>query len=121
MCCSATAKAEWPILSLLSQLADIGFAGSLIVVALAVLAVRGHLRVAVCWGAGMLLALGAVVLIKRLTAGNPDLPHFPSGHVTLAVAFYGGLALVLCRDELPPAPWRPLVLLAVLAAIGLAE
>ncbi len=106
---------------MISLLAEIGFAGSLILLALAMLAVRGHLRVALCWGGGMLLGLGTVLILKRLMADDPELPHFPSGHVALAVTFYGGLALVLLRQEIPPTPWRPLLLLAILGAIALAE
>jgi membrane-associated phospholipid phosphatase len=106
---------------LLSLSAEIGFAGSLIMLALVMLAVRGHLRVTLCWGGGMLLGLGAVLIIKRLMAHDPELPHFPSGHVALAVTFYGGLALVLFREELPPLPWRPLFFIAILGAVALAE
>lgn len=89
--------------------------------ALVTLVVRGHFHVVLRWGSGMLLGLGAVLIIKRLMVNDPDLPHFPSGHVALAVTFYGGLALVLLRDELPPTPWRPLFLLAILGAVALAE
>lgn len=89
--------------------------------ALVMLAARGHLRVALCWGSGMVLGLGAVLILKRLTADDPELLRFPSGHVALAVTFYGGLALVLLREELPPTPWRPLFFLAILGAIGLTQ
>lgn len=108
------------MLRVLGLSAEIGFAGSLIMLALVMLAVRGHLRVALCWGSGMLLGLGTVLIIKRLMVHDPELPHFPSGHVALAVTFYGGLALLLLRDELP-SPWRPLFFLAILGAIALAE
>lgn len=102
-------------------MAEIGFAGSLIILALVMLAVRGYLREALCWGGGMLLALGVVLVLKQLMAHDPAFPHFPSGHVALAVTFYGGLALVLFRQELPPTPGRPLLVLAILGAIALAE
>jgi membrane-associated phospholipid phosphatase len=105
----------------LSLSAEIGFAGSLIMLALIMLAACGHLRVVLCWGCGMLLGLGVVLVIKRLMGQDPELSHFPSGHVALAVTFYGGLALILLRDELPSTPWRPLLLLAILGAVGLAE
>ena len=121
MCCSVSPASDWPTLRVLGLSAEIGFAGSLIMLALVMLAVRGHLRVALCWGSGMLLGLGAVLIIKRLMAHDPELSHFPSGHVALAVTFYGGLALVLFRDELPSTPWRPLFFLAILGAIALAE
>jgi membrane-associated phospholipid phosphatase len=121
MCCSVSPASDWPTLRLLGLSADIGFAGSLIMLGLVVLAARGHLRIALCWGAGMLLGLGTVLVIKRLTAQDPDLSHFPSGHVTLAVTFYGGLAFVLFREELPPTPWRPWFLLAMLTAIATAQ
>jgi membrane-associated phospholipid phosphatase len=51
---------------------------------------------------------------------DPDLWHFPSGHVALAVTFYGGLALVLFRQEFPT-PWRPLFFFAILGAVALAQ
>ena len=121
MCCSLSPASDWPTLSLLSLSADIGFAGSLIMLALVLLTVRGHLRLALLWGTGMLLGLGAVLIIKRLMAHDPEWSHFPSGHVALAVTFYGGLALVLFRDELRLTPWRPLFFLAILSAIALAE
>jgi membrane-associated phospholipid phosphatase len=109
------------MLKLLSQLAEIGFAGPLIILALATLSVRGHPRVAVHWGCGILLGLGAVVLSKWSMADDPVWHRFPSGHVALAVTFYGGLVLVLFRDEVPPTSRRPLIFLTVLAAIALAE
>ena len=118
MCCSVSPASDWPTLRLLGLSADIGFAGSLIMVALVMLTVRGHLRVALCWGSGMLLGLGVVLIIKRLMAHDAELLHFPSGHVALAVTFYGGLAFVLIRDEVPATPWRPMVFCAILAAIG---
>lgn len=121
MCCSVDPASDWPTLRLLSLSAEIGFAGSLIMLALVMLAARGHPRVALCWGGGMLLGLGAVLIIKRLMVHDPELPHFPSGHVALAVTFYGGLALVLFRQEFPPTPWRPVLFLAILGAIGLAQ
>lgn len=109
------------MLRLLSLSADVGFAGLLIVVALVVLALRGNSRIALCWGGGILVGLGAVLVLKRMMANDPALPHFPSGHVALAVTFYGGVALVLFRDELPPTPWRPLFFLAIIGAIALAQ
>ena len=121
MCCSLFLASDWPTLSLLSLSADIGFAGLLIMLALIVLTACGHLHVALCWGGGMLLALCVVLVIKRLMVDDPELPHFPSGHVALAVTFYGGLALVLFRDELPRTPWQPLLLLAILGVVGLAQ
>ena len=112
---------DCPTLRLLSLSAEIGFAASLIVLALAVLALRGHWRVAACWGSGIVLGLGVVLALKWSMALGPERPHFPSGHVALAVTFYGGLALVLVRQELPALPWRPFLVLAILAAIALAE
>ncbi|MCW5732776.1 MAG: phosphatase PAP2 family protein [Enhydrobacter sp.] len=101
--------------------ADIGFVGPLIMLALVMLTLRGHLRMALCWGGGMLLGLAAVLIIKRSMTHDPDWWHFPSGHVALAVTFYGGLALLLVRDELRATPWRPLLFLAILGVIALAE
>lgn len=121
MCCSPSPASDWPTLKLLSLLAEIGFAGSLIMLALIMLMVRGHLRAGLCWGSGMLLGLGAVLIIKRSMAHDPEWSHFPSGHVALAVTFYGGLCLILFRDELPSTPWRPLFFLAMLGPIALAE
>jgi len=109
------------MLSMLSLSADIGFAASLIMLALVMLAARGHLRIALCWGSGMLLGLGTVLIIKRSMPYEPDWSQFPSGHVALAVTFHGGLALVLLRQELPPTPWRPLLFLAILGVIALAQ
>lgn len=111
----------WPMLKLISLLADIGFAATLILLALLVLSVRGHARVALCWGSGMLLGLGVTLVIKRLMAHDLGLPHFPSGHVALAVTFYGGLALVLFRDEFHDTPWRSAILLAILAAVAFTQ
>lgn len=121
MCCSTSPGSDWPTLRLLSQLADIGFVGLLIMVALITLAARGYLREALCWGAGMLLGLGTVLIIKRFMADDLDLPHFPSGHVALAVTFYGGLALALTRQQRPLSSWWPLYFVAMMGAIGLAE
>jgi membrane-associated phospholipid phosphatase len=109
------------MLRVLSLSAEIGFAGPLVMSALVVLAVRAHLRVALCWGFGMLLGLGAVLILKHSLADDPELRHFPSGHVALAVTFYGGLALLLVRDELPVTPWRPVFFLAILGSIALAQ
>lgn len=119
MCCSVS-PSDWPTLRLLSELAEIGFVGSLIMLALVTLAVRGHLRETLCWGGGMLLGLGAVLIIKRMMVDDPELRHFPSGHVALAVTFYGGLAGILLGQEVP-SQWRYLFFLAITGAIALAE
>ena len=118
--CSPESPANWPTLGMPSALAEIGFAGLPIVLALITLTVRGHLCEALCWGGGMLLGLGAVLIIKRLMADATELAHFPSGHVALAVTFNGCLAFVLFGPKMSPR-WRSLCILAIMGAIAVAE
>jgi len=110
-------------LSGLSLMAEVGFALLLIALALAVLAMRGHARLALSWGSGIFAALGFALLLKHLTPGDAEMRHFPSGHVTLAVAFYGGLGLLFFQRA--SARGQPsggaLIVLFILGAVALAE
>jgi membrane-associated phospholipid phosphatase len=116
MCCLSSPSFDLLALSWLSAMAEIGFAASLIVVALAVLWARGHSRLVLCWGAGMTAALAVGMLFKWTMADDAFVPHFPSGHVVLAVVFYGGLILLL----LPRSAALATVLL-VLGGVALAQ
>jgi membrane-associated phospholipid phosphatase len=115
MCCLSSAP-DGGLLVWLSAIADIGYAGPLMALALTVLLLRGHWRLALSWAVGIVAALGLTVLLKRALADDPILSHFPSGHVVLAVVFYGGLVLLLL-----PGGLRTPSLLLVLVGIGLAE
>jgi membrane-associated phospholipid phosphatase len=116
MCCSAFLSSDGTLLAWLSAIADIGYAGPLIMLALAVLLLRGHWQVALSWGIGIVSALSVTVLLKWAFADDPLLRHFPSGHVVLAVVFYGGLVLLLLPGQL-----RLTTLLLILGGIALAE
>jgi membrane-associated phospholipid phosphatase len=116
MCCSMPSSFGEALLLWLSAVADIGYAGPLMLLALAVLLLRGHLRLALSWGVGIVAALGMTVMLKWILAGDPVLSHFPSGHVVLAVVFYGGLTLILLPNSLR---WTSLLL--VLGAVAFAE
>jgi membrane-associated phospholipid phosphatase len=116
MCCSVSSSLDGGLLVWLSAVADIGYAAPLIVLALTVLLLRGHWRLALSWGVGIVAALSVTVLLKWALADDPVLRHFPSGHVVLAVVFYGGLVLLLL-----PIGLRMLPLLLVLGGIALVE
>lgn len=97
-------------------MAEIGFAGTMIVLALAVLSARGHTRLAFCWSVGIATALVAALLLKWVMADDDLLNHFPSGHVVLAVVFYGGLVVVLL-----PRGAAPSSVILILASVAVAE
>jgi membrane-associated phospholipid phosphatase len=104
----------------ISTLADIGFLLPLLVVSFLVLAAQGNIRIATCWFGAIFLTIGVVSLIKFLLRGDPVLPHFPSGHVALAVSFYGGLFLILGQKFFLNAGFGfacGLVILAVIAVV----
>lgn len=103
-------------LAWVSAMAEMGFAGSLIILALIVLWARGHSRLAFCWGAGIMAALTAALLLKGIMADSVSMPHFPSGHVVLAVVFYGALVLILLPRGVA---WAAALL--VLGMVALAE
>lgn len=116
MCCSVSSSFDGGLLVWLSAVADIGYAGPLMMLALAVLLLCGHWRLALSWGVGIVAALSVTVLLKWTFADDPLLRHFPSGHVVLAVVFYGGLILLLLPIEL-----RLTTLLLVLGGVAMAE
>ena len=105
----------------LNLLAEIGFAALLMAVALSVLMMRGHARLTLRWGAAIVTALGVTVALKHLLAGDSILKHFPSGHVTLAVAFYGGLGLLLFPGRPVSRPLSALIVLFILGAVAVVE
>lgn len=108
-------------MQLLNTLATIGFVLPLFVALLGMLLARRDYLVAACWGGGVTMALLIAFGIRGMLRDDPDLPHFPSGHVTLAVAFYGGLLIIWLRGGQAPGRRNlPLVALA-LVAIALVE
>lgn len=81
----------------LSTLANIGFVLPLFAALLCMLLLQRDYLVAATWGGGVSLSLLIALSIRWLLRLDWDLPNFPSGHVTLAVAFYGGLLVIfLC-------------------------
>jgi membrane-associated phospholipid phosphatase len=82
-------------MEILNTLADVGFVAPSLAAALLMLMARGEANAALRWGGAFALAAATTGFIKSLLRGGADLPHFPSGHVCVAVAFYGGLLFVL--------------------------
>lgn len=82
-------------MELLNTLADVGFAAPLLAAAVLMLLARGQAEAALRWAIAFVMAAAATGLIKTLLRGSADFPHFPSGHVCVAVAFYGGLVSIL--------------------------
>jgi membrane-associated phospholipid phosphatase len=82
-------------MELLNTLADVGFVAPLLAAAVLMLLARGHAEAALRWAIAFVLAAAATGLLKALLRDTADLPHFPSGHVCVAVAFYGGLFSIL--------------------------
>lgn len=101
---------------IISMLADVGFILPVLAASLLMLLARREPATALHWGLAVLLASAMTALLKTLTRGDPDLPHFPSGHVSLAVAFYGGLLVVVVGAGLR---WAGLLL--ALAAVAVVE
>jgi membrane-associated phospholipid phosphatase len=104
----------------ISTLADIGFVIPVFFAGVLMLLARRDYGVAMCWGGGVLLAVTVTGLLKAQLRGDPLLPFFPSGHVSLAVAFYGGLLVILLgvRGNRRWGRWVGIVLLfAAIAAI----
>jgi membrane-associated phospholipid phosphatase len=82
-------------MELLNTLADVGFVAPLLAAGLLMLLARGGTEAALRWAIAFVLAAAATGLLKTLLRGSAELPHFPSGHVCVAVAFYGGLFSIL--------------------------
>lgn len=82
-------------MELLNTLADVGFVTPVLAAALVMLLVKGEAEAALRWGTAFLLAAAATGILKSLLRASPDLAHFPSGHVSVAAVFYGGLMSVL--------------------------
>jgi membrane-associated phospholipid phosphatase len=82
-------------MDILNTMADIGFVAPLQAAALLMLLARRERETAFRWGAAFALAAAATGLLKSLLRGSADLPYFPSGHVSVAVTFYGGLLFAL--------------------------
>lgn len=76
-------------------LGDIGFVVPSLLVALAMLTASRNGGAALRWGCAFAMAVGVTGVLKMLLRGSDLLPHFPSGHVAVAVAFHGGLAMLL--------------------------
>lgn len=96
-------------MELLNTLADVGFVTPVLAAALIMLLVKGEGEAALRWGIAFLLVAAATGILKSLLRGSGDLAHFPSGHVGVAVVFYGGLLSLLAGGRgglwlnLPPA------------------
>ena len=92
-----------------------GLVLSLLVVGLALwLALKGHWRAALHWLAAYLVT-ALLTRVLKLSAASPrplelygDLAlSFPSGHVSMSVAAYGFLALLVARELPGPRRWIP--------------
>jgi membrane-associated phospholipid phosphatase len=80
---------------LVSAVAGIGIILPLFVVLEAGLAALGRFDLAWRWGAGFVLCFGGTYLLKFLDTVFSLRPIFPSGHVSMAVYTFGGLAFLL--------------------------
>ena len=82
------------------MLAGIGVILPLFVVLEAALIAFRRLDLALRWGAGFGVCLVGTYILKWLDQQADYPPMFPSGHVSMAVYTYGGLAfLLLARDK----------------------
>jgi membrane-associated phospholipid phosphatase len=108
-------------MQLLSTLATIGFVLPLFIALMGMLLARRDYLVAAAWGGGVMMSLLIALVIRGMLREDPDLPHFPSGHVTLAVAFYGGLLVIYLRGGLNHGRMALPVILVALASIALLE
>ncbi|WP_049974041.1 phosphatase PAP2 family protein [Azospirillum sp. B4] len=84
-------------MQILSTLATIGFVLPLFAALMGMLLARRDYLVAAAWGGGVMMSLLIALAIRGMTRETPELYYFPSGHVTLAVAFYGGLLVIYLR------------------------
>ncbi len=87
------------MLPLLSALADVGFVLPFLGIAALVLAACGETRTALTWIAAVMLAVLVALALRPLALAGWGAPHFPSGHVTLAVSCYGGGISLLMRGR----------------------
>ncbi|MBB6253668.1 phosphatase PAP2 family protein [Nitrospirillum iridis] len=108
-------------MQLLSTLATIGFVLPLFVALMGMLLARRDYLVAAAWGGGVMVSLLIALLIRGMLRETPELSHFPSGHVTLAVAFYGGLLVIYLRGGLNHGRLALPVVALVLAGVALLE
>jgi len=82
-------------MDLLNTLADVGFVAPLLAAGVLMLLARRQAEPALRWALAFVLAAATTGLLKTLLRNSADFPHFPSGHVCVAVAFYGGLFSIL--------------------------
>jgi len=114
------------VVAALSHLGDLGTVAAATVVILAVLLLRRHLQLAVCWTitmAGIVpINSGLKAVFQRPRPLNNHgfmVEHgwsFPSGHAFGAMVFYGMLAYVLLR--LLPHRWHRWIIAAAVTMIG---
>jgi|GEM_PF-3230935 membrane-associated phospholipid phosphatase len=90
------------ILRALSVAGSVGFVLPLFVVSVGTLALSGAARLALCWTLSVAVSVAVTLGLKALLVDHPLLSSFPSGHVSLAVTFYGGFLLVLSAGSLSP-------------------
>lgn len=101
-------------MELISVLADVGVLLPPLVVGILMLLARREIRPALCWAAALALTVAATGLLKHELSDIAGFSHFPSGHVSIAVAFWGGLlALLLGRGG----RFAILIVLAVIAGL----
>ncbi|MDG3442930.1 phosphatase PAP2 family protein [Nitrospirillum amazonense] len=108
-------------MQLLSTLATIGFVLPVFAALMGMLLARRDYSVAAAWGGGVVLSLLIALAIRGMLRADPDLPHFPSGHVTLAVAFYGGLLVIYLRGGHSHGRMALPLIITALASIALVE
>lgn len=82
-------------MELLNTLADVGFVAPLLAAGVLMLLARRRVEPALRWSIAFVLAAAVTGGLKAVLRDSADLPHFPSGHVCVAVAFYGGLLSIL--------------------------
>ncbi len=82
-------------MELLNTLADVGFVAPLLAAGVLMLLARGAAEPALRWAIAFVLAAATTGLLKTLLRGSAEFLHFPSGHVCVAVAFYGGMISIL--------------------------
>lgn len=105
------------MLKALSTIADIGVVLPLLAAAMLMLMARRDYEAALRWGTAFTVTVAVTGLLKSLLHDSPDLSHFPSGHVAVAVAFYGGLLGILSgvrRNN----PGMALLLAVIALAVG---